>query len=89
MTQDLHGGGSIGGYTSTMQFANDSAMAAPLIHGGDTNATVPNFTDCVYGQSSTMSAPFMQGGYTDLLHGVHQDAAMSLSARKLNFDEKM
>lgn len=27
--------------------------------------------------------------YTDLLHGVHQDAAMSLSARKLNFDEKM
>lgn len=65
-------------------------MVAPFIHGGDTNnATTPNFTNCVYGQSFTVSVPFMQGGYTDLLHGVHQDAAMSLSARKLNFDENM
>ena len=36
------------------------------------------------------SAPYMQGGFTNLLLGIQEDAAMSsLSARKLNFDENM
>jgi hypothetical protein len=44
-----------------------------------------NFTICVYEQSS-----FIQGRYTNLLRGVQQEAAMSLSARKLlNSDENM
>jgi len=39
----------------------------------------------MYEQSSTMSAPFIQGGYTNLLRGVQQDAAMFLSAREVEF----
>jgi hypothetical protein len=40
-------------------------------------------------QSSIASASYIQGGYTDLLLGVQQDAAISSSARQLNFDENM
>jgi hypothetical protein len=78
MTQDL----DVGSHTMP-NFANASTMAAPFIQGGDVAQC--NFTNCVYEQSS-----FIQGRYTNILRGVQQEAAMSLSARKLlNFDENM
>ena len=40
-------------------------------------------------QSFAIPAPYIQGGFTDLLHGVQQEAAMSSSARKLYFDDNM
>jgi hypothetical protein len=36
-----------------------------------------------------MSAPFIQRGYTNLLRGVQQDAALFISIRNLNLDEHM
>jgi len=50
---------------------------------------VSDITNSMPEQSSAISAPYIQGGFTDLLHGVQQDAAMSSSARKLHFDENM
>jgi hypothetical protein len=38
----------------------------------------------MYGESSTMVARPIQGGYTNLLLGLHEDASV---ARKLDFDE--
>lgn len=40
----------------------------------------------MYGHSSVMGAPSIQGGYTGLLLGVDQAAALQLPARKLHFD---
>ena len=62
-------------------------MAAPLIQGGFTNAAIPTFANDAYGQPSAMYAPFIQGEFTSLLLGFHQDATMSSSAKKLHFDE--
>jgi hypothetical protein len=51
------------------------------------NPMVPTLTNDMYEQTSTMTVPVIQGGYTSLLLGVHQDATLSSSARKLHFDE--
>jgi len=60
---------------------------------GDTSA-MSNFSN----DSSMPSMPFKDGcastpyireGFTDLLLGVHQDAAISSSARKFYFDENI
>jgi hypothetical protein len=48
-----------------------------------------DMANSMFAQSSAISASYIQGGYTDLLLGVQQDAAMSSLARKLNFDENM
>jgi len=40
-------------------------------------------------EDSYASAPYVQGGFTDLLLGVQQDATMSSSARKLYFDKNI
>ena len=49
--------------------------------------TMPNFSNDVYGQSSTVAALLIQGGFTSLLLGVEQDAILLSAARKLPFDE--
>jgi hypothetical protein len=38
----------------------------------------------MYGESLTMVAPSIQGGYTSLLLGLHQDVS---AAQKLDFNE--
>jgi hypothetical protein len=48
---------------------------------------VATLANGMYEQTSTMTFPVIQGGYTSLLLAVHQDATMSSSARKLHFDE--
>jgi hypothetical protein len=56
---------------------------------GYASATMQDIANSMLQQPSVISAPYIQGGYTDLLLGVRQDAAMSSSARKLYFDENM
>ena len=86
MTQDLDAGDN--GETSAMSnFTNASTMPSPL--DGYLPATKPNIANSMVEQSSDIPAPYIQGGFTDLLHGVLQEAAMSSSARKLYFDENM
>ena len=58
-------------------------MPSPLFQDG------PYTTNSMLEQSSAISAPYIQGGFTDLLLGVQQDAATSSSARKLYFDENI
>jgi hypothetical protein len=70
-------------------FTNASTMPSPLFQDGYASATMPDSTNSMLEQSSAMSAPYIQGGFTNVLLGVQQDAAMSLSARKLHFDENM
>jgi hypothetical protein len=48
------------------------------------NIEIPNLVANMYGESSTVVAPPIQGGYTSLLFGLHQDVS---AARKLDFDE--
>ena len=91
MTQDVRTS-SIDVSSTVPNFRNDVygqslSMAAPLIQGGFTNAAIPTFANDAYGQPSAMYAPFIQGEYTSLLLGVHQDATLSSSAKKLHFDE--
>jgi hypothetical protein len=67
--QDLNAG-SIDANTMMPNSANDvfglsSSMTAPLIHGGNVNAIMPQFD--MYRNSSTMGSPYIQGGYTNLL----------------------
>jgi hypothetical protein len=45
---------------------------------------IPNLVANMYGESSTVVGPPIQGGYTSLLLGLHQDVS---AARKLDFDE--
>jgi hypothetical protein len=45
---------------------------------------IPNLVANMYGESSTVVAPLIQGGYTNIFLGLHQDVS---AARKLNFDE--
>ena len=68
---------------SHSNFTNASTMPSPLFQDG------PYTTNSMLEQSSAMSAPYIQGGFTNLLLGVQQDAAVSSSARKLHFDENM
>ena len=88
MTQDLDAGGS-GGTSAMSNFTNASTMPSPLFPDGYASATISDITNSMPEQSSAISAPYIQGGFTDLLLGVQQDAAMSSSARKLHFDENM
>ena len=87
-TQDLDASDS-GGTSAMSNFTNASTMPSPLFQDGYASATTPDSTNSMLEQSSAMSAPYIQGGFTDLLLGVQQDAAMSSSARKLHFDENM
>jgi hypothetical protein len=57
------------------------------INAGSIDVIAPTFANDLYGQSSTMVTPLMQGGDTSLILGVQQDATMSSSARKLHFNE--
>ena len=84
MTQDLDAGGS-GGTSAMSNFRN----ASPLFPDGYASATTSDITNSMPEQSSAISAPYIQGGFTDLILGVQQDATMSSSARKLHFDENM
>jgi hypothetical protein len=45
---------------------------------------IPNLVANMYGESSTVVAPPIQGRYTSLLLGLHQDVP---AARKLDFNE--
>jgi hypothetical protein len=45
---------------------------------------IPNLVANMYGESSTVVAPLIQGGYTSLLLGLYQVVS---AARKLDFDE--
>jgi hypothetical protein len=45
---------------------------------------IPNLVANIYGESSTVVAPPIQGGYTSLLLGLHQDVS---APQKLYFDE--
>ena len=60
-----------------------STISHPLIQEGYANATMPDFH--MYGNSSTMDTPYIQGGYTSLLLGVDEAATMHSTARKLHF----
>jgi hypothetical protein len=60
-------------------YVQTSTMTIPLIQGGH---TMPYFN--AYMSSFIVDACVTQGGYTNLLLGVHQDA--SSAVRKLHFD---
>lgn len=47
-------------------------------------STMPQFNLLV--DPSTMVAPYIPGGYTNLLMGVDQDATLQTAVRKLHFD---
>lgn len=81
MTQGLHST-----ISATDVFGQSSTTDGALIRDSYANATVPNFEKGVSAHSSTMSIPFIQGGFTRLLQGVEQVATLSSSARKLHFD---
>jgi len=86
MTQDLDAADT-GGTSSMSNFRNASTMSSPL--DGYVSATKPDIANFMVEQSFAIPAPYIQGGFTDLLHGVQQEAAMSSSARKLYFDDNM
>ena len=67
---------------ATDVYGKSSSMAAPLIQEY-ANATMSHFN--MYG-SSTMSAPCIQGGYTNLLLGVDRAATLQPAVKKLYFD---
>jgi hypothetical protein len=48
------------------------------------SVAIPNLVANMYGESLTMVAPSIQGGYTSLLLGLHQDVS---AAQKLDFNE--
>jgi hypothetical protein len=48
------------------------------------SVAIPNLVANMYGESLTMVAPLIQGGYTSLLLGLHQDVS---AAQKLDFNE--
>jgi hypothetical protein len=64
-------------------FGLSSSMTAPLIHGGNVNAIMPQFD--MYINSSTMGNPYIEGGYTNLLLGVDRAATSQPAVKKLNF----
>ena len=41
----------------------------------------------MYGNSSIVGAPYIQGGYTNLLLGVDRAATSQQAVKKLNFEE--
>ena len=41
----------------------------------------------MYGNSSIVGAPYIQGGYTNFLLGVDRAATSHQAVKKLNFDE--
>ena len=86
MTQDLDAADT-GGTSSMSNFRNASTMSSPL--DGYVSATKPDIANSMVEQSSAIPAPYIQGGFTGLLLGVQQEAAMSSPARKLYFDENM
>jgi hypothetical protein len=59
-------------------------MAAPFMQGGYATPTMPYF-NYIPGPSA-MPAPYIPGGYTNLLIGVDQDATVQSTVRKLYFD---
>lgn len=73
MTQGLH----------AAAIEQPAAMDTHLIQGGYANSTMPNFH--MYGNSSTIDGPYIQGGYTSLILGVDQAATTQSTARKLQF----
>ena len=69
-------------------FANDvcaqsSSMAAPLIQYANTVMPYMN----MYDNYSVVGAPCIQGGYTDLLHGVDRATTSQQAVKKLHFDK--
>ena len=64
-------------------YAQSSSMAAPLIQYANTVMPYMN----MYGNSSIVGAPYIQGGYTNLLLGVDPAATSQQPVKKLNFDE--
>jgi hypothetical protein len=65
--------GGSGGISAMSNFTNASTMPSPLFQDGP----------------DTTNSSYIQGGFTNLLLGVQQDATMSSSARKLYFNENM
>jgi hypothetical protein len=51
---------------------HSTAMAAPLVHAIYADATVPPFVNGLQGQSSSMAAPLIDGGYTNLILGCNK-----------------
>jgi hypothetical protein len=75
--QDLNDG-SIDASSTMPHFAND-------VYGPNfANTTMSHFN--MFGSSSTVGAPYIQGGYTNLLLGVDRSAAFQPAIKKLNFD---
>ena len=64
-------------------YAQSSSMAAPLIQYANTVMPCMN----MYENYSIVGAPYIQGGYTDLLHGVDRAAKSQQTVKKLHFDE--
>jgi len=60
-------------------------MAAQLIQSGYANTVMPYMN--MYGNSSIVGAPYIQGGYTNLLLGVGRAATSQQAVKKLNFEE--
>jgi hypothetical protein len=59
-------------------------MPAPFMQGGYANPTMSYFN--YIPDASTMAAPYIPRGYTNLLIGVDQDATVQSTVRKLHFD---
>jgi hypothetical protein len=88
MTEELNTG-CIGANSTLPHFASEaygqsSTMAASLIEDRCADATMPHIN--MYRNSFVMGAQYIGGGYTNLLRGVDQAAALQPPARKLNFD---
>jgi hypothetical protein len=86
--QDLNDG-SIDATSTMLNFANDvygpsPSMVSLLNQEGYSTATMPYLN--MYDSSSTICAPYIQGGYTNLLLGVDRAAAFQPPVKKLNFD---
>ena len=64
-------------------YAQSSSMAAPLIQYANTVMPYMN----MYDNYSVVGAPYIQGGYTDLLHGVDRATTSQQAVKKLHFDE--
>ena len=60
-------------------------MAAPFMERGYANAIMPYF-NYIPNPSTAEAAPYISGGYTNLLIGVDQDAAVQSTVRQLHFN---
>jgi hypothetical protein len=69
-------------HEAARMYGHPSTVAIPSIQSCYANAAMPRFN--MYVNSSGMDAHGVQGGYTSLLLGVHQDAVSAV--RKLHFD---